>query len=183
MSRAVTIIDGIPRLRGVYASSPEIYDESFAVGVGGINTGVGITLPNSQAYQGAELQVFLNGVAMEYGNDYTYVGETLLKTQISFLFDLIEGDQVRFRIDVPASEVAFIYNAGLTIGVGGVTAGNGVTLPNARTYNGDELQIVVNGISQEHLVDYVYVGTGEYKTQVAFTYDLVEGDRVVFRIE
>jgi hypothetical protein len=182
MSRALVLVDGIPRMRGVYATAPTIYDDSLVVGAGGIETGTPIELPSGQLYQGSELEVYLNGSAMEYGNDYQYVG-TGSKSQIEMTFDLTEGDQLRFRIDTPTDDAMFVYDQSVVIGAGGMSNGVALSLPNSRVYSGDELQVYVNGQSMEHLVDYLYVGASEFKSQVSFTFDLAEGERVRFRIE
>ena len=63
-----------------------------------------------------------------------------------------------------------------------ITTGTPVTLPNGGTYQGDELEVRLNGLRMEHLVDYNYVGTGT-KTQVTFTFDLLAGDQVNFRVD
>lgn len=79
------------------ASSPTIYDQPYAVN-STITTGTPVTLPASGTYDSAELQVYLNGVRLTPTEDYTYVG-TVPRTQVSFTFDLMTGDEVRFYID------------------------------------------------------------------------------------
>lgn len=80
------------------SSSLSIYDQTTIIGVGGISTGAPLTLPNSQTYTGIELEVYLNGQRVEDVLDFNWVG-TAPRTQITMTFDLIQGDQVRFRID------------------------------------------------------------------------------------
>jgi hypothetical protein len=75
--------------------SGTIYTESIIVGASGITTGTPITLPNGGTYLGEELQVKLNGVVVDVGDEYDYEG-TGVKTQIHFKFDLIENDVIDF---------------------------------------------------------------------------------------
>lgn len=65
---------------------------------------------------------------------------------------------------------------------GPVITGTSVTLPNSGSYQGEELEIRVNGMRLEALYDYSYVGAGT-KTQVQFTFDLAVGDRLDFRVD
>ena len=65
---------------------------------------------------------------------------------------------------------------------GPVTAGTSVTLPSAQTYASAELQIYLNGDRLESVFDYTYVGSPP-RTQVQFTFDMVVGDRIDFRID
>lgn len=84
-----------------------IYDQSLTVVASGaganqingpVNAGVSVTLPGSQTYTSAELNIFLNGDRLEPTFDYTYVGSPL-RTQVQFTFQLVVGDRVDFRID------------------------------------------------------------------------------------
>ena len=59
-------------------------------------------------------------------------------------------------------------------------AGVSVTLPVSGTYSGDELEVYLNGAKLYNIEDYIYVGSGA-RTQVQFTFDLVVGDKVLFR--
>lgn len=88
-------------------SSITIYDQSLVVvaagaGAGQINgpitAGTSITLPSSQTYTAAELQIYLNGDRQEPVFDYSYVGSPP-RTQIQFTFDIVVGDRIDFRID------------------------------------------------------------------------------------
>jgi hypothetical protein len=83
-----------------------------------------------------------------------------------------------------------IYDETLTVvsgspGAGEITGpivtGTNVTLPESGTYEGDELRIELNGQDLHSLLDYNYVGAGPTRTQVAFTFDIVVGDVIVFR--
>jgi hypothetical protein len=92
MARYVTIVDGVPRL----AVDPGValYDQSYSV-VAPITSGTAITLPASETYTGAELQVFLNGQLLDDTFDFNWVGSPP-RTQITMTFDLVIGDVVRF---------------------------------------------------------------------------------------
>jgi hypothetical protein len=91
------------------SSSSTIYDQSLSVlasGASGPNqingpiiTGTNVTLPASGTYNGAELQIYINGNRAEPIFDYSYVGAGPSRTQVQFTFDLIAGDRIDFRID------------------------------------------------------------------------------------
>ena len=77
------------------AAGGAIYDQIYSVG-STITTGTPITLPSGQTYVAdGSLKVHLNGVAAFPVSDFNYVNST----QVSFTFDLIAGDQIRFRIN------------------------------------------------------------------------------------
>lgn len=63
---------------------------------------------------------------------------------------------------------------------GPVTAGVNVTLPNSGQYSGEELMVNLNGQTLENGFDFNFVGSPP-RTQVAFTFGLVVGDRIYFR--
>jgi hypothetical protein len=65
---------------------------------------------------------------------------------------------------------------------GPITTGTNVTLPGGQTYNSTNLEIYLNGDRLEAVFDYNYVGSVP-RTQVAFTFDLVVGDRLDFRVD
>ena len=97
---------GLPR-SFTESSSLTIYDQSLTVVASGaganqingpVNAGVSVTLPGSQTYTAAELQIYLNGDRLEPIFDYSYVGSPL-RTQVQFTFQLVVGDRVDFRID------------------------------------------------------------------------------------
>lgn len=96
MGRFLRIINGVPR-SFEESSSPAIYDETLNV-VSTITTGTPVTLPVSGTYDSAELEVYLNGQRLTVIEDYGYVG-TPPRTQVTFTFDLISGDKIRFRRD------------------------------------------------------------------------------------
>jgi len=95
MSKRLQLVNGIPRMVSI---NENIYDETEVIGVGGLATGSPLTLPNSQTYLDAELEVYLNNIRLEDAIDYNYVG-VAPRTQVSFTFDLEENDAIRFRIE------------------------------------------------------------------------------------
>ena len=85
----------------VEGDSNSIYDEVLVVGVGGITTGVNITLPNGGSFDtDTKIEIYLAGQFLEQNEDYNIVGSTPY-TQIQMTFDLVEGDRLRFRNDIP----------------------------------------------------------------------------------
>ena len=64
---------------------------------------------------------------------------------------------------------------------GPISAGIPVTLPVSQTYSSNELNIFLNGDRLEATYDYNYTGSIP-RTQVTFTFGLVSGDAVDFRI-
>lgn len=109
MGKFLRLSDGIPR-SFQESSSTAIYDETLDV-VGGspgageiagpITSGTPITLPSSQEYDSEELEVYVNGQRMDSLLDYNFEGSPP-RTQISFTFDIVVGDRLRFRVDRPA---------------------------------------------------------------------------------
>ena len=79
------------------SSTPTIYDQTFTVG-STITSGTAITLPASGQYTAAELEVYFNGQRVEITDAYNYVGSPP-RTQITFTFDLVATDRIRFRVD------------------------------------------------------------------------------------
>lgn len=65
---------------------------------------------------------------------------------------------------------------------GPVTSGTAITLPNSQTYSDIDLEVYLNGDRVAYLSDYVYVSSGA-RTQISFTFDLVVGDYITFRID
>ena len=65
---------------------------------------------------------------------------------------------------------------------GPITAGVAIALPNSRTYTGLELQIVLNGVTQENVFDWNFSGGGAPYSAVSFTYQILVGDTITFRI-
>lgn len=61
--------------------------------------------------------------------------------------------------------------------------GDPITLPSAQTYEALELEVWLNNFRMEDIADYNYVGAGPARTQIAFTFDLVAGDTIKFRID
>jgi hypothetical protein len=107
---------------------------------------------------------------------------------VGLFLRLVNGVQRSFN----ESSTLPIYDQQLTIVSGApansnqmtgpVTAGTSVTLPVSGSYSAAELQVELNGQGIEPVSDYVYVGSGSAKTQVQFTFALVVGDVVDFRI-
>jgi hypothetical protein len=97
LAKVLEMVNGIRRLR-TEAGTVSIYDETSTIGVGGLTTGSPLTLPSSQTYTSDELEVYLNGQRMDAVLDYNVEGSPP-RTQISWTFDLVENDLVRFRID------------------------------------------------------------------------------------
>lgn len=63
--------------------------------------------------------------------------------------------------------------------LGPVTAGTHITLPNSKTYTGDELQVYLNGIRMDDVLDYTHFSS----TQIDFVFDLEVGDLIRFYID
>lgn len=106
MAKFLRLSNGVPRSFQESASLT-IYDQSLTLVasspgpneiVGPIAAGVNVTLPGSQTYEAAELQIYLNGDRLEPIFDYAYVG-SVPRTQVQFTFGLVVGDRVDFRID------------------------------------------------------------------------------------
>lgn len=87
------IVNGVPK--HVSLVSAGVYEEDIDV-TSTITTGSPVTLPNSGTYENVELEVFLNGNRLSAGADYNYVGSPP-RTQVSFTFDLLNGDKLKFR--------------------------------------------------------------------------------------
>lgn len=97
MAKFLRLVNGIGRMFDE-SSATTIYDQNTVIGVGGLTTGTPITLPSSQTYDSSELEVYLDNIRLTPGIDYNYVSSPP-RTQITFTFDLLENETVRFRID------------------------------------------------------------------------------------
>lgn len=104
MAKFLQIVNGIPKMVEETAP-PAIYDEYLLVVgsspgpneiLGPVAPSTNITLPASGTYNGEELLVDLNGVSMENGYDFNFVGSPP-RTQISFNFQLDIGDRIYIR--------------------------------------------------------------------------------------
>ncbi len=62
---------------------------------------------------------------------------------------------------------------------GPISAGTPVTLPSAKTYSSDELEVYLDGDRLKSVFDYTF----DSSTTVAFTFELVVGDVIRFRID
>lgn len=80
---------------------------------------------------------------------------------------------------VDESATPAIYDESVNL-VSTLTAGTNYTLPNSGTYEGEELEVILDGQTLDSGSDYNFVGSGT-KTQVVFTFDLLSGDRLRFR--
>lgn len=72
-----------------------------------------------------------------------------------------------------------IYDESVTLG-SNLTTGTNYTLPNSGTYEGEEIEVYLDGQVLDSGSDFNFVGSGT-KTQVVFTFDLITGDRLRFR--
>jgi hypothetical protein len=85
------------------------------------------------------------------------------------------------------SSVSDIYDETLTVvesspsagEITPVTAGDPITLPNGKTYEGQELQVFLNGNFLEDVIDYTLTSS----TQITLTFDLIVRDKLRFRID
>jgi hypothetical protein len=94
MGKFLRLDNGVPRSFDEAASST-IYDQATVVG-STITTGTPVTLPASGTYDSQELEVYLNGQVLDDVVDYNFEGSPP-RTQVSFTFDLVAGDRIRFR--------------------------------------------------------------------------------------
>jgi hypothetical protein len=103
MAKKLALVSGIPRMTDESAS-PAIYDQNLLVvasgaGAGQINgpisAGTSVSLPSGQTYSGAELEVYIGPDRLRPVLDYAYASST----QVQFTFQLVAGDNLRFRID------------------------------------------------------------------------------------
>lgn len=93
--RLATVVVAKPNetVLNVVASSPGANEIA-----GPISAGTPVTIPDSVTYEDTDLQVFLNGQQLDSVSDFNYEG-TGTRTQVSFTFELIEGDNITFRVD------------------------------------------------------------------------------------
>ena len=178
---ALKLVSGVPRMREIIGSSGSaVYDETYVVPGGGITAGTPVTLPNAGAYDDIDLEVYISGQFLEPSAiDYSYVGAGPSRTQVTFTEDLIEGERIRFRVE---DSSVTIYDEITIVGVGGITTGTNIPLPNTGTYAGDDLEIYLNGEFMEKDLDWNEVGA-QPRTNIQMTFDLVDGDRLRFRID
>lgn len=176
MGTALRTVRGMARMALVPGTSGDVYDETYTNGSEQpINTI--ITLPNSGTYADKDLEVYLEGILLEDGIDFDYVG-TGTRTQIELLRVLPANDKLRFRVD---GDSASIYDETYVVGVGGLTAGATITLPSSGTYDSADLLVYLEGILLNVVQDYDYVGSSP-RTQIQTVIDLEEGERLRFRI-
>jgi len=65
---------------------------------------------------------------------------------------------------------------------GPITSGTSITLPNSGTYDSANLEVYLNDLRLEDVEDYTYVGVAP-QTQIQFTFEIVVGDRIRFRVD
>lgn len=68
------------------------------------------------------------------------------------------------------------------INLADVETGDNITLPNSGSYEGEELEVYLNGDRLQDVFDYNYVGSGT-KTQISMTFDLEVNDILRFRVD
>lgn len=103
MAKKLALVSGIPRMVDESAS-PAIYDEVLKVVVsnpgvgeilGPITAGTPVTLPSGKTYTSNELEVYLAGDRLKPVFDYNHNSSTT----VTFTFELLVADVIRFRID------------------------------------------------------------------------------------
>ena len=103
MAKKLELVNGIPRMTEESAS-PVIYDETLLVVSSGagpgevdgpITAGNAVTLPSSKTYTAEELEVYLGTDRLTEVFDYNHDSTTT----VTFTFEMIVGDVIRFRID------------------------------------------------------------------------------------
>ena len=92
--KAVTYVNGIPRMRDVTATVVT-YSANMSIS-SPVTANTSVTLPASETYSDVELSIFLRGVRLDTTNGYYYVGD-IPRTQVAFTFDLVVGDLLVFR--------------------------------------------------------------------------------------
>lgn len=107
MGKFLRLSNGVARSFDEASAPPAIYDQSLEVVASGaganeingpVTAGTSVTLPASQTFDSAELQIYLNGDRLEPIFDYSYVG-SVPRTQVQFTFELVVDDRLDFRID------------------------------------------------------------------------------------
>ena len=93
---------------------------------------------------------------------------------------LVNGIRRMVTVELDANLSTETYNEELSIGY---KTGEAITLPKEKIFVGEELSIELNSHPCKPHVDYVYMGSeGHPKNQIAFLFDLEEGDVVSFKI-
>lgn len=103
MAYKLALVNALPRMVAE-AASPTIYDETLQVVasspgagqiLGPITAGTPVTLPSGQTYTSNELEVYLGMDRLIPVYDYNFNSSTT----VTFTFELLAGDLLRFRID------------------------------------------------------------------------------------
>ena len=92
------------------------------------------------------------------------------------------GSALRALKGMPRISSSVIYDEFITIGVGGLTAGATLTLPSSQTYTDVDLEVSLEGEILDVVQDYNYVGSAP-RTQITTVIDLLEGEKIRFRID
>ena len=175
MAKVLSLINGVPRT--IDTTAVNVFQETETVPAGGYPQGTTVTIPSSGNYNSTDLKVFYNGLLLEPGVDYIYVGSAP-RTQIEILrTDVSEGDKLIFVIE---GEFAIIYDQ--TAPTTGYAAGSNVTLPNGETYNDVDLKVFLDGTFLEPGQDYNYVGIIP-RTEIQLVIEVFAGERLRFRKE
>lgn len=105
MTKLVQLLNGVPRVNNISTGAgPTIYDEHVTIVASGaganemngpVTSGSPVTLPGAKTYTAEELEVYVNGQRLEDVFDYSHASSTT----VTFTFDLVVGDRIRFRID------------------------------------------------------------------------------------
>lgn len=95
MSKILKLVNGVPRMVALNVADTSIYNQQLNIN-STITAGTSISLPSSGTYNSTELHIFLNGVRLYFTEDYTHIGSAP-RTQVQFLFDLVDGDQLLFH--------------------------------------------------------------------------------------
>ena len=85
------------------------------------------------------------------------------------------------RMVLESSSPVVIYDETVIVS-SDTSAGVNFTLPSAKTYDSEELEIYLNDHRLDSIIDYNYVGVVP-RTTVVFTFDLVKDDVIRYRID
>lgn len=112
-STALSLVNGVPRQQSITVALPLIYDQVVNVVASGatppssinspVTTGTAVNLPGGGSFtinsnSVPNLEIFLNGVALEYLVDWAVFATPPTYTAVAFTFNLVTGDEIVFRI-------------------------------------------------------------------------------------
>lgn len=114
-------------------------------------------------------------------------GSTVLSeaTALNFIGNALVTDAGSGQADISISGDmgTSVYDETVVAGVGGISSGTPITLPNSGTYTDDDLEIFRNGqFLEPNGIDYNILGTAP-RTQFSLVEDLAEGERLHLRVE